>query len=82
MKFFINMCSSDYIERPNCEAAKDEKGGVGYNWKIPNSLGKIRYDQDKRKLYFTQIKIHARLLIALSIQILSFLPSKTQRSRL
>lgn len=53
MKFFVNMCSSDYIEKPNCEAAKDEKGGVGYNWKIPNSLGKIRYDQDKSKLYFT-----------------------------
>ena len=60
MKFFINMCSSDYIEKPSCQPAKDENGGVGYSWKVPNSLGKIRYDQDKRKYKINQIKIHVK----------------------
>lgn len=50
MKFFVNMCSSDYIDKPTCQLAKSQSGGGGYNWRIPNSLGKIRYDQDKRKL--------------------------------
>lgn len=49
MKFFVNMCSSDYIQKPSCEPVAGEDGGTGYNWKVPNSLGKIRYDQDRRK---------------------------------
>ncbi len=51
MKFFVNMCSSDYIQKPSCEPVAGQNGGMGYNWKVPNSLGKIRYDQDRRKLY-------------------------------
>ena len=47
MKFFINMCSSVYIEKPACEPAAE---GNGFNWKIPNSMGKIRYDQDVRNM--------------------------------
>jgi dynein assembly factor 2 len=53
MKFFVNMCSTTYIEKPSCEAGNDGSGGVGYNWKVPNSIGKIRYDQDKCSLYLT-----------------------------
>jgi hypothetical protein len=48
MKFFINMCESEYLEKPGCEPMAMEDGKVGYNWKVPNSMGKIRYDQDKR----------------------------------
>lgn len=44
------MCSSEYVEKPSCEQGRGENGGVGYNWKVPNSIGKIRYDQDKGKL--------------------------------
>jgi dynein assembly factor 2 len=53
MKFFVNMCSTPHIEKPSCEAGKDKSGGVGYNWKVPNSIGKIRYDQDKCNSYIT-----------------------------
>ena len=49
MKFFVNMCSSDYIEKPSCEPGPN---GSGFNWQIPNSMGKIRYDQDVRKIFF------------------------------
>ena len=48
MKFFVNMCSSKYIDKPSCEPASGEDGQGGYSWKIPNSMGKIRYDQDVR----------------------------------
>ena len=47
MKFFVNMCETRYLEKPACEPAPDENGKVGYSWRIPNSMGKIRYDQDK-----------------------------------
>lgn len=60
MKFFVNMCSSEYMEKPNCEPTADEKGSVGYNWKVPNSLGKIRYDQDKRNFPLTQTRTPVR----------------------
>lgn len=48
MKFFINMCSTEYLDKPSCEPTPDENGKIGYSWKIPNTIGKIRYDQDKR----------------------------------
>ena len=48
MKFFINMCSTDYIEKPSCEPGPEGNGQSGFNWKVPNSMGKIRYDQDVR----------------------------------
>lgn len=51
MKFFINMCETQYLEKPACEPSPGEDGKVGYSWKIPNSSGKIRYDQDKSKLH-------------------------------
>ena len=47
MKFCINMCESEYLGKPNCYPTTGENGFTGYNWKIPNSMGKIRYDQDK-----------------------------------
>ena len=50
MKFFINMCSCKYIDKPSCEPAAGEDGQGGYSWKVPNSIGKIRYDQDVRNL--------------------------------
>ena len=52
MKFFINMCESEYLEKPGCEPQAGENGQIGYSWKIPNSMGKIRYDQDKSKVSF------------------------------
>lgn len=48
MKFFVNMCQSEYLEKPSCEPTQGEDGKIGYSWKVPNSMGKIRYDQDKR----------------------------------
>ena len=49
MKFFINMCSAEEIEKPSFEAKMTETGEVGQSWRIPNSMGKIRYDQDVSK---------------------------------
>lgn len=48
MKFFVNMCSTEHIEKPACEP--DPNGQNGYNWRVPNSMDKIRYDQDVRTL--------------------------------
>lgn len=49
MKFFVNMCASEYLEKPSCEPTAANDGSIGYSWKVPNSTGKIRYDQDRRK---------------------------------
>ena len=48
MKLFINMCSSEYLEKPSCEPGPDQSGQKGFHWQVPHSMGKIRYDQDKR----------------------------------
>jgi len=40
------------MEKPSCEPMPDKDGKMGYNWKIPNSIGKIRYDQDRRTFYY------------------------------
>jgi dynein assembly factor 2 len=48
MKFFINMCSTEYMEKPSCQPGPSDKGEKGFSWQVPNSMGKIRYDQDKR----------------------------------
>lgn len=50
MKFFVNMCETPYLEEPSSERVPDNEGRVGESWKIPNSSGKIRYDQDKSKI--------------------------------
>ena len=42
------MCSSNYIDKPSCEPVPGEGAKGGYSWKVPNSIRKIRYDQDKR----------------------------------
>lgn len=46
MKFFVNLCSSSEMEKPGFAPYTNDKGEVGHNWKIPHSVGKIRYDQD------------------------------------
>ena len=64
MKFFINMCESEYLEKPGCEPVASEDGQPGFNWKVPNSMGKIRYDQDKSTVSFIQRAIPARSWIS------------------
>lgn len=48
MKFFVNVCSSDLIDKPSFDLVPGQDGKTGQAWKIPNSMGKIRYDQDRR----------------------------------
>lgn len=78
MKFFINMCETEYLEKPSCEAVGGNDGKPGYSWKIPNSSGKIRYDQDKSKLNTIQRGILVRFQMSPSTQILS--TSQQERS--
>ncbi|CAD8191628.1 unnamed protein product [Paramecium pentaurelia] len=47
-KFFINICSTGVIDKPQSETIT-QNGQTGQNWKIPYSIGKIRYDQDKKQ---------------------------------
>ena len=72
MKFFVNMCESEYLERPACEAQ-----GTGYSWKVPNSMGKIRYDQDRSTFYRIQTTTRARWSISPSTRT----PSTLQQGR-
>ena len=69
MKFFINMCESEYLEKPGCQPHTMEDGTIGYSWKVPNSMGKIRYDQDKRTVSLMQMTILVRQSTQLFIQI-------------
>jgi len=48
MKFFVNMCSSEAIDKPSFEPLTNDKGEVGQSWRVPNSMGKVRYDQDRK----------------------------------
>ena len=43
------MCSASEIEKPTFQPKVLDSGEVGQNWSLPNSMGKIRYDQDKGK---------------------------------
>ncbi|CAD8102236.1 unnamed protein product [Paramecium sonneborni] len=47
-KFFINICSTGVLDKPQSETIT-QNGQTGQNWKIPYSIGKIRYDQDKKQ---------------------------------
>ena len=46
VKFFINVCSASVVDAPYAEDVVQD-GAVGKSWKIPFTIGKIRYDQDK-----------------------------------
>lgn len=81
MKFFVNMCESQYLEKPSCEPAPTSDGKVGYNWKVPNSMGKIRYDQDKSIVSFMQMAILVRWQTSHSILIHTCSLSKNNFSR-
>lgn len=45
-KIFINVCSSQLIDKPSCEAARDRAGKPGQNWRLPFSLTPGRMDRD------------------------------------
>lgn len=47
-KLFINVCSTEEIQRPTFETLSKE-GSTGQNWKIPHITNKPRYDQDNKK---------------------------------
>lgn len=45
-KIFINVCSSQLIDKPSCEAARNRDGKPGQNWRLPFSLTPGRTDRD------------------------------------
>ncbi|ROL51278.1 Protein kintoun [Anabarilius grahami] len=45
-KIFINVCSSQLIDQPSCEAARNRDGKPGQNWRLPFSLTPGRTDRD------------------------------------
>lgn len=45
-KIFINVCSSQLIDKPSCEAARNRDGIPGQNWRLPFSLTPGRTDRD------------------------------------
>lgn len=55
-KLFINVCSTDDLQRPTFETSSRE-GQQGQNWKLPYITNKPRYDQDKEKKVCTTIDV-------------------------
>lgn len=58
-----------------------EDGKVGYSWKVPNSMGKIRYDQDKSTVSLIQREILVKLSILLFTPIHTSLQPKSNFKR-
>jgi len=48
-KAFINICTSDKIEKPTSQRRKNEAGINGLHWQIPHSFSPPREDFDKAK---------------------------------
>ena len=46
-KLFVNMCTSETLDKAEAKMATDSSGKRGESWSIPYSLTPPREDQDK-----------------------------------
>ena len=48
-KCFINICFHDSVDKPSKDKCANPDGSVGYNWRLPYRVSKLRHEQDHNK---------------------------------